>query len=63
MDGSELYGKVLRCSIARTMPKLAHGKALWTADEWIENNLNDEETMELGGGEVIEPANMAPTNE
>ena len=45
------------------MPKLAHGKALWTADEWIENNLNDEETMELGGGEVIEPANMAPTNE
>ena len=41
MDGSELFGKVLRCNIAKAMPKLAHGKALWSSEEWIQNNMNE----------------------
>ena len=50
MDGSELYGKVLRCNIARTLPKLAHGKAIWSAEEWMQNSLNDGEEIS-GDGE------------
>lgn len=41
MDGSELFGKVLRCNIAKAMPKLAPGKAIWSAEEWIQKSLKD----------------------
>lgn len=46
MDGAELFGKVLRCSVAKPMPKVAAGKALWSAEEWIRNSLKDGD----GGG-------------
>lgn len=62
MDGSELYGKVIRCNIARTMPKLAPGKAIWSTEEWIQSSLNEGETIEMGG-EVVEPLNLEPTTE
>lgn len=42
MDGSELFGKVLRCNVAKALPKLAPGKAAWSSEEWIQSNLNDE---------------------
>jgi peptidyl-prolyl isomerase E (cyclophilin E) len=62
MDGSELYGRVIRCNIARTLPKLAHGKAIWSAEEWIQSALNEGENIS-GDGETVEPANLAPASE
>ena len=41
MDGAELMGKVLRCNIAKPMTKLPVGKAVWTAEEWIQNSLKE----------------------
>lgn len=41
MDGSELFGKVLRCNVAKAVSKLAPGKAVWSSEEWIQNSLND----------------------
>ena len=43
MDGSELYGKVLRCTIAKELPKVERGKAVWSAEEWIQNSLKESE--------------------
>jgi hypothetical protein len=59
MDGAELYGKVIRCNIARTMPKLAPGKAIWSAEDWIHNQLGEGNHVELDG-EVVEPINLRP---
>lgn len=47
MDGAELFGKVLHCSIAKTAPKLVPGKAVWNAEEWIKENMK-----EVGEGEA-----------
>lgn len=46
MDGSELFGRVLRCNKAKAMSKLAPGKALWNSEEWIQSTLNVEEGEE-----------------
>jgi hypothetical protein len=35
MDNAELYGKVLHCNIAKPMPAAERGKALWTSEEWL----------------------------
>jgi hypothetical protein len=35
MEGAELFGKVLRCNIAKPMSKAPSGKAIWSADEWF----------------------------
>ena len=62
MDGSELYGKVLRCNIAKAMPKLPPGKAIWSAEEWIQNSLKDEDKDVLeGAGDVVEESNLNPS--
>eukprot|EP00601_Ochromonadales_sp_CCMP2298_P007032 CAMPEP_0173205762 /NCGR_PEP_ID=MMETSP1141-20130122/20942_1 /TAXON_ID=483371 /ORGANISM="non described non described, Strain CCMP2298" /LENGTH=125 /DNA_ID=CAMNT_0014131741 /DNA_START=142 /DNA_END=519 /DNA_ORIENTATION=+ len=56
MDGSELLGRVLRCNLAKEAPKLAPGKAIWSAEEWLQK--------QDGGGdadEVVEAANLEPT--
>eukprot|EP01041_Mallomonas_annulata_P002451 gene2451-4759_t len=42
MDGAELFGKVLRCNIAKPMTKLQAGKAVWSAEEWIQNSLKED---------------------
>lgn len=61
MDGAELYGKVLRCNVAKAMPKLPPGKAVWSAEEWIQNSLKDEENI---GAEddTLEPVNLEPVH-
>ena len=41
MEGAELFGKVLRCNIAKAMGKGPAGKAIWSADEWIKNHINE----------------------
>ena len=46
MEGSELFGKVLRCNIAKPMSKAPTGKAVWSADEWIQNSLKDGDDIE-----------------
>ena len=56
MEGAELYGKVLRCSIAKPSKNLAPGKAVWSAEEWIQKSLAD------GEDEYIEEENLAPTS-
>lgn len=61
MDGSELYGKVLRCNIAKAMPKLPPGKAIWSAEEWLQNSLNDDNVPTED--DTIEPANLVPSSE
>lgn len=47
MDGAELYGKVLRVNIAKPMTKIQPGKALWSADDWIQNNLAEEQKKQM----------------
>lgn len=39
MDGAELLGKVIRCNLAKAMPKLASGQAVWNSEEWIKQKL------------------------
>ena len=41
MDGAELFGKVLRCNIAKPQAKLQAGKAVWSGEEWIQNSLKE----------------------
>lgn len=41
MDGSEIFGRVVRCNIAKAIPKLTPGKAVWNSEEWINKNLNN----------------------
>ena len=41
MKGAELFGKVLRCNIAKAMGKGPAGKAIWSADEWIKNHIQE----------------------
>jgi hypothetical protein len=60
MDGAELYGRVLKCNIAKPMPKLPPGKAIWTAEEWIQNSLKDEDIGE--GVEVVEQPDLNPSD-
>ncbi len=42
MDGSELFGKIIRCTIAKAVPKLAAGKAVWSTEDWIQSNVYDD---------------------
>jgi hypothetical protein len=46
MDGSELNGHTLKCNIAKGTPQIEAGRALWTAEDWIKNNLNEIEKYE-----------------
>ena len=44
MEGAELFGKVLRCNLAKPSAKASNGqgKAVWSADEWIKQQLVDD---------------------
>ena len=60
MHGAELYGKVLRCNIAKPMAnKNVSGMAVWTADDWISNQMKDDD---FDGIDKIETDNLQPTN-
>ena len=43
MDGAELFGRVLRCNLAKPLTKAPSGKAVWSADECIQNALKSGE--------------------
>lgn len=57
MDGSELFGKVLRCHVAKALPKLAAGKAVWNSEEWIQSNLEADE----GEDEKVQEVTLVPS--
>ena len=74
MDGAELFGKVIRCNIARQIPKMDKGKAVWSAEEWIQSSMQDPDgngnvatgLVDTGGeaGEDLEPAaSLVPAGE
>ena len=45
MDGAEILGKVLKCKFAKSETKIQHGKAVWSSEEWIQNNLNSSDNI------------------
>lgn len=52
MEGSELFGKVIRCNIAKAMHKVAPGKAVWNDEEWIKSHVDVDEGDDVIPGEV-----------
>jgi peptidyl-prolyl isomerase E (cyclophilin E) len=46
MDGAEILGKVLKCNYAKPETKLQPGKAIWSAEEWIQKSLKETEYQE-----------------
>lgn len=58
MDGSELYGKVLRCHVAKALPKLTAGKAVWNSEEWIQSNLEGDN----GEDEKVQEVTLIPSS-
>ena len=64
MDGAELYGKVLRCTIAKELPKVERGKAVWSAEEWIQNSLKEkDEQPDNDDLEILNLPSAAKVNE
>ena len=49
MEGAELFGKVLRCSISKPLVNREKGKAVWSAEDWIQNQMKESEE----GGEGL----------
>ena len=60
MHGSELFGKVLRCAIAKPMMNRTVGTAVWTAEDWIQNNLANSGDDDFAGEDVVEAASLNP---
>lgn len=63
MHGSELFGKVLRCAIAKPMMNRSIGTAIWTAEDWIQNNLANADGDDFNGDDtnLVEAASLKPT--
>eukprot|EP01036_Dinobryon_divergens_P029971 gene29973-39148_t len=61
MDGSELFGKVLRCNIAKTLPKTEKGKAIWSAEEWIQNSLKESDDAQ--NDDNVDFQGLTPSNQ
>ena len=61
MHGSELFGKVLRCAIPKPMMNRTVGTAVWTSEDWIQNNLANSRDDEFGGEDAVEAASLKPT--
>jgi peptidyl-prolyl isomerase E (cyclophilin E) len=62
MEGAELFGRVLRCNIAKPMTKAPSGKAVWSADDWIQNSLKDGDNLDTyDEGEGAYGSAMKPT--
>ncbi len=59
MHGSELFGKVLRCSIAKPVVNNTHGAAIWTSEDWIHNNLNGDD---FGENDNLQSESLTPAN-
>jgi hypothetical protein len=41
MDGAEILGKTLKCTYAKAETKLQEGKAVWSSEDWINNNMHN----------------------
>jgi hypothetical protein len=50
MDGAELFGKVIRCNIAKPMTKIQAGKAVWSAEEWYKTSLPENDSASISAG-------------
>ena len=46
MDGAEILGRVLKCNFAKADTKIQHGKAVWSAEEWLQNSLKQDAPTE-----------------
>ena len=56
MDGSELFGRVLRVNVARAMShKLGSSKAVWSADSWFQESLTEEGVGKESGAAAAAP--------
>ena len=61
MDGSELFGRVLRVNRAKPMQhKLGDAKPVWSAEEWFKMNLKDDPELAAGGGDAIPDDGLKP---
>lgn len=63
MEGSELFGKVLRCNYAKAMVKLTPGKAVWNDEEWIKSQLAQEEEGQEEEEKVAREVTLLPSRE
>ena len=61
MDGSELFGRVLRVNVAKAMShKLGSSKAVWSADSWFQESLPADGTAATVGAAPPAAAAAAP---
>ena len=48
-----MYGKVLRCSLAKQITKVANGKAIWSEEEYLQKNLQEEDDIARGDSDAM----------
>jgi RNA recognition motif-containing protein len=46
MNGAELFGKFIKCNIAKASTKLQPGQAIWATEEFYSSKANPDETAE-----------------
>ena len=63
MDGAELFGKVIRCNLAKAMPKLASGQAVWNSEEWVRQKLVSEGNSDAMETEKTAELTLVPDRE
>mmetsp|Transcript_34442 Transcript_34442/g.50350 ORF Transcript_34442/g.50350 Transcript_34442/m.50350 type:complete len:132 (+) Transcript_34442:182-577(+) len=57
MEGAEIYGRVVKVNIARPMThKLGASKPVWSAEEWFEKNVKDEDNEPVPEDSLIPDA-------
>ncbi len=56
MHGAELFGRVLRCVIAKPVMNVASGLAVWKAEDWIRNQMKDESDIFEDGEGAAPPS-------
>jgi RNA recognition motif-containing protein len=44
MNGAELYGKFIKCTIAKSSTKLQPGQAIWATEEFYSSKANPDGT-------------------
>jgi len=53
MDSAEICGKFIKVHVAKPISKIQHGKSAWSAEEWIESNLEgNDDNVEDESGEI-----------
>lgn len=54
-----MYGKVLRCNLAKQITKVANGKAIWSEEEYLQKSLQEDvagtgDDGDAKGGDAID---------